>query len=407
MLDQPVFCVLLIEDNPGDAELVKDMLASASDAVFQVHWANALLPGLDRLGRGDIDLVLLDVSLPDSHGLDGLNAIRVLSPDLPVVLLTGWDSESMALRAVQSGAQDYLVKGKLEGAALARTLQHAIVRQRTRAASSPTDPRYESATVVGLLGVKGGVGTTTIACHLGRELKRQTGGRVLLMDLDGAANSIAFLMNVKGAYTILDASNDILRLDQDRWAKLVASGSDEVDIIQSAGLACQEEQRPKAERLRFVIRFVRSVYQFVVIDMGRLSPFSARVAEEVDRLHLVSTCDVLGLNEAKGTAQALCQAGFDRDRLPLVLNQGPKPPIFSIGELEKILGLRVEILLPETRGDFSDASRDGKRLGESRAFQKHVAQFAARIAGVEKDTQPPKPRFSFLPGALRRATSTT
>src|ERR1035437_4166634 len=107
MLAQPVFRVLLIEDNRGDAELVKDMLADATDAKFQVHWAEALLPGLDRLARGDIDLVLLDVSLPDSHGLEGLNAIRILSPDLPVVLLTGWDNESLALRAVQSGAQDY------------------------------------------------------------------------------------------------------------------------------------------------------------------------------------------------------------------------------------------------------------------------------------------------------------
>ena len=100
----PLFKILLIEDNPGDAELVKDMLASAGDATFQVHWAQALLPGLDRLARGDMDLVLLDVSLPDAHDLDGLTAVRIQAPDIPVVLLTGWDSESLALRAVQGGA---------------------------------------------------------------------------------------------------------------------------------------------------------------------------------------------------------------------------------------------------------------------------------------------------------------
>src|ERR1035437_10065266 len=169
-MPQPVFEILLIEDNPGDAELVKDTLANAGDAVFRVHWAQALLPGLDRLARGDIDLVLLDVSLPDSHGLDGLDALRIHAPDLPVVLLTGWDNESLALRAVQGGAQDYLVKGGLEGPALARTLQHAIVRQRTQMAASPADSGQERAMVVGLLGAKGGVGTTTIACHLGREI---------------------------------------------------------------------------------------------------------------------------------------------------------------------------------------------------------------------------------------------
>ena len=111
-MSQPVLRVLLIEDNPGDAELVKEALADANDTAFQVYCAEALLPGLDRLARGDIDLVLLDLSLPDSHGLDGLNAIRTHAPNLPVVLLTGLDSESLALRAVQSGAQDYLVKAE-------------------------------------------------------------------------------------------------------------------------------------------------------------------------------------------------------------------------------------------------------------------------------------------------------
>ena len=406
-MPQPVFTILLIEDNPGDAVLVKDALADAEDAKFQVHCAEALLPGLDRLARGDIDLVLLDVSLPDSHGLDGLNAIRIHAPNLPVVLLTGWDSESLALRAVQSGAQDYLVKGKWQGPALARTLQHAIVRQRTQMAASPPDSGQERASVVGLLGAKGGVGTTTIACHLGRELNRQTGGRVLLMDLDGAANAIAFLMNAQGSYTILDASGDILRMDRDLWAKLVASSADGVDIIQSAGPACQEEQRPKAERVRFIIRFVRSLYRFIVIDMGRLSPLSAKVAEDAGRLLLVSTCDVLGLHEAKGAAHALCQAGFNPDQLALIVNQAPERLALSNRELEKVLGVRVEAMLPEAHKDFAHASLDGKRLGESRTFQQQVAQFAARIVDPEKELQPPTTRFPFLRGALRGATTTT
>lgn len=407
MLSQPVFRVLLIEDNPGDAELVKDMLADAGEAKFQVHWAEALLPGLDRLARGDIDIVLLDVSLPDSHDLDGLNAIRIQAPSLPVVLLTGWDSESLALRAVQSGAQDYLGKGKLEGAVLARTLQRAIVRQQTQTAASPAEPGQERAVVVGLLGAKGGVGTTTIACHLGKELKRQTGGRVLLMDLDAAANAIAFLMNAEGPYSILNASEDVLRLDRDLWAKLVASGTDGVDIIQSGGPACREEQRPRAERVRFVLRFVRSLYQFIVIDMGRLSPFSAKIAEDASRLLLISTFDVLGLHEAKGTAHALGQAGFNHDQLALVLNQASQRPAFTDSELEKILGVRVETVLPDARKDFAHASLDGKRLGESHAFQQQVAQLAARIVDPAKDTQPPKPRFPFLRGVLRGATTTT
>ncbi len=406
-MPQPVFRVLLIEDNPGDVELVKAALAEEGDAAFQVFCAEALLPGLDRLARGDIDLVLLDLSLPDSHGLEGLNAVRTHAPSIPVVLLTGWDSESLALRAMQSGAQDYLVKGKLQGPALARILQHAIVRQRIQAESSSAEPHLEQAKVVGFLGAKGGVGSTTIACHIALELKRRTEGRVLLMDLDMAGNAIGFLMNVDAPYGIMEASDDILHLDEDRWKKLVAP-AEGLDVMQSGGPASREEKQPKAERVRLVLNFVRSLYQWIVVDLGRLSPFSVRLVQEVSRLYLVSTCDILGLAEAKSAVSVLFEAGFDRDCLALTLNQVPSSS-FTQSQLEKLLGAPIHAMLPECRRDFEGSFLDGKRLGESRKFKKHMAQLAARIAGgeVEQGTQAPKPRFPFLSGALRSASTGT
>ena len=402
-MPQPLLQVLLIEDNPGDAELVKVTLADAGG--FQVHWAEALLPGLDRAARSDIDLVLLDLSLPDSHGLEGLHAIRTHAPSLPVVVLTGFESESLALRAVQSGAQEYVVKGTLEGSALARALQRAVARHKMNAQSARLESRQEEAKVVGFLGAKGGVGSTTIACHIGMELKRQTNGRVLVMDLDLAGNTIAFLMNLNCPYGVTEVSYDFLHLDESSWAKLKASGPGGLDVIQSGGPVFQEERQPKAERVRLVLRFLRSLYQWIVVDLGRLSPFSARVAEDVNRLYLVGTCDILGLNQAKSAAAALLQTGFDRDLLALILNQAPARSLLSNSEFEKFLGAAVEAMLPECRKDFEESFQNGKRLGESRKFQNHIAQLAAGIAGVAKDTQAPKPRFSFLPGALRRATT--
>ena len=405
-MPQTAFRVLLIEDNPGDAELVKAALADAGGVTFQVFCADALLAGLDRLARGDIDLVLLDLSLPDSHGLDGLNAVRIHAPSLPVVVLTGWASESLALRAMQSGAQDYLVKGTLQGPDLALRLQHAIVRQRAQADSATAKPHLVQAKVIGFLGAKGGVGNTTIACHIAMELKRQTAARVLLMDLDMAGNAIAFVMNVNMPYGIMDASDDILHLDEDRWEKLVFPAGG-LDVLQSGGPAFCEEKLPKAERVRLLLNFVRSLYQWIVIDLGRLSPFSVRLVHEVSRLYLVGTSDIPGLAEAKLAVSALLESGFDRDCLALTLNRVATSSSFPQGELEKLLGVPVDSMLPECRRDFEDSFLKGKRLGESRKFQKHMVQLAARIAGGEaaKDPQTPKPRFSFLPGVLRRAAT--
>jgi CheY-like chemotaxis protein len=144
--------VVLIEDNPGDAELVKEMLVGAGGGAFQVFFATNLLAGLDRIARSDIDLVLLDLSLPDSRVLDGLNAIRTHAPRLPVVVLTGLDNEALALRAVQCRAQDYLVKGTLQGPALCRTLQHAIVRHKLQIETPTEEPGREPAQVIGFMG---------------------------------------------------------------------------------------------------------------------------------------------------------------------------------------------------------------------------------------------------------------
>ena len=122
--------VLLIEDNPGDACLIREMLREAQGAGFGLESMERLTPGLERLAQGGIDAVLLDLSLPESHGLDTLLRVRAQAPGVPVVVLTGSDDAELANRTLQSGAQDYLIKGQVDGQLLARSLRYAIERGR-------------------------------------------------------------------------------------------------------------------------------------------------------------------------------------------------------------------------------------------------------------------------------------
>lgn len=125
--------VLLIEDNPGDARLIQEALAEVRGAQFHLECADHLLTGLERLSEGGIGVILLDLSLPDSHGLNTFVRAHNRAPEVPIVVLTGIDDESLAMQAVHEGAQDYLVKGQVHSNLLARSLRYAIERQRIMA----------------------------------------------------------------------------------------------------------------------------------------------------------------------------------------------------------------------------------------------------------------------------------
>ncbi len=123
--------VLLIEDNPGDARLIREMLVDVGGAFVQLECADRLRTGLERLAMGGIDALLLDLFLPDSQGIETFGKAYTQAPEVATIVLTGLDDEEQALRAVREGAQDYLVKGEVNGHLLVRSLQYAIERKRT------------------------------------------------------------------------------------------------------------------------------------------------------------------------------------------------------------------------------------------------------------------------------------
>jgi diguanylate cyclase (GGDEF)-like protein len=122
--------VLLIEDNPGDARLIREMLAEEPAAPFEVLSVDRLSAGLAALSGGKPRVVLLDLSLPDSQGLETFAKVYAHSPRTPIIVLTGNDDQELALSAVKTGAQDYLVKGKIDRELLLRAMQYSIERKR-------------------------------------------------------------------------------------------------------------------------------------------------------------------------------------------------------------------------------------------------------------------------------------
>jgi signal transduction histidine kinase len=122
--------VLLVEDNATDAILVREMFRKEQPGSFELTHLSRMSEALARLAQGGIDIVLLDMGLPDGHGLETVKRTQAAAPGTPVIVLTGLDDEALAADALKEGAHDYLIKGQIENRALPRALRHAIERHR-------------------------------------------------------------------------------------------------------------------------------------------------------------------------------------------------------------------------------------------------------------------------------------
>lgn len=124
------FHILHVEDDPFMARLMREILGNAAPQKFSVESAGSLAIGMERLAANSVQAVLLDLTLPDSRGLDTVVRVRSQFAQVPIVVLSGQDDEMMALAALKLGAQDFLVKGAANSQVIIRSIRYAMERKR-------------------------------------------------------------------------------------------------------------------------------------------------------------------------------------------------------------------------------------------------------------------------------------
>src|SRR5580698_3275087 len=128
MMKDKALQVLVVEDNAGDVRLLREMFSKEQPGSFKLTHLLRMSDAEVHLAKGGVDIVLLDMGLPDEQGLETVRRSLAAAPDVPVIVLTGLDDETLAAEAMKEGAQDYLIKGQIENRALPRALRHAIER---------------------------------------------------------------------------------------------------------------------------------------------------------------------------------------------------------------------------------------------------------------------------------------
>ena len=132
MIKKDKIIVLLIEDNPGDARLIKEMLKEAKLGSYNLIIKSSLSEGLEELLKKGVDLILLDLMLPDSSGLRTVTILQEKVTNTPIIVLTGRTDEELALKTLKLGIQDYLVKDSIDTTLLERSIMYAIERHNVK-----------------------------------------------------------------------------------------------------------------------------------------------------------------------------------------------------------------------------------------------------------------------------------
>jgi pilus assembly protein CpaE len=306
---------------------------------------------LTRLQNAKTDLVILDIGCITEPMTEVIAKIKSI-PDAPAIAAidTKADPETI-LEIVRAGATEFLYPP------VAVPLEKALTRlshERHRQAGSVR----QTGKVISFLSAKGGCGATTIACHLAVELPRQTKKHLLLADLDFDSGIVGFLTKSPSEYSVIDAVNNIHRLDIAFWKKLVSNGIPGVEIIPGPKL-CSAHHQIGHDSLKPVLQFFRAHYDWTVLDLGRgLTPTSMAAIECCDETYLVTTMEVPALHQAKQLVQKLLQSGYPSQRLRVVVNRMSKNAELSVEELEKVLGHEIYSTVPNDYASLYESYSD-------------------------------------------------
>jgi len=240
--------IVLIEDDYGDAELVRAYLEDNEEHDFTIEHTPLLAEGVDSLAGEGADVVLLDLNLPDSTGLSTFTTLRARFPDIPIIVLSGLDDREISTMAVREGAQDFILKGAIDGRGLSRAINHAIERHQLYMKMAGAALSDE------LTGLFNRRGFLTLAGQMFKSAQRLARGAFLLyVDLDGMKRVNDDLGHREGDRMLRDMA-DILRETFREADVLARLGGDEFAVfgLQDAQVEAHE---PKQRLLAGVAAF--------------------------------------------------------------------------------------------------------------------------------------------------------
>lgn len=330
--------VLLIEDDAGDALIASEVLAGAG---FEVEHVTRLADGLRRLTEARMDLVLLDLSLPDSIGVDTYLRLHSDAPSAPVVIMTGTDDQALAARAIAEGAQDYIVKGQFGPQSLQRAMRFALERQ-----EHATAVMAGGARVLSVIGPKGGVGKSTVAVNVAAALLKLERRPVALIDLSLQCGDIGTMLNLKGSPTMLDFCDSWPNVNDELLEGVIQTGPHGLRVLQAPNQTELSEVVQK-QHLTWILDAMRQRYSNVIVDHASyFTDIACEVLQRSDRILFVVDLHMASAKTLMTTLAFFRAMRLSTSNVMLVVNRGDQRTNFTVREFGKTLHFPIAAVLP-------------------------------------------------------------
>ena len=349
------------------------------------------------------DLVIVDIRSDASSGMAAIERLRASSASLGIFAVAAAAEPELILQAMRAGANEFFPWNAAEGSQQARATEesfHGAVRKtaaRREAASAGAKP---PCVTHAFLGAKGGAGTTTVAVNCGVELARLTKRPTLVVDLKSCLGEVALFLGVRPRFTVLDAIENLHRLDKNFLAELVAKHKSGLDILAGS----EQFDRPNAQdapALEELLRVLAKTYDYVIIDAGNvINSTSTAALYAADTIFLVTNPDVPSIRNAQRLVDRVRQLGAGSERVKVLLNRVSDNHLIAPKQIETALGYGIHHTFVSDYRTVSTALNSGVPLtmtnnseiaGQFDNFTRHMVGMAAEEAKPE-----PERRRAFL-----------
>jgi MinD-like ATPase involved in chromosome partitioning or flagellar assembly/ActR/RegA family two-component response regulator len=349
--------LLMLEDDFQVAELVQAMLARSNAPAFAVTHVTTLAAALEKLKADHFDVVLADLTVPDSDGVNTFVALSTNAPAVPTVVLTGHEDLDLEAQILQAGAQDYLVKSHLDVHLLTKTLRCAVQRRRTRLTPA------KGGRIIGFVGVKGGVGTTTVAINVAHALLGQSKSVIAaeMLPCFGTFGLELGLEPVQDLASLLEMSASTFNMQELKKSLITTSAGLRVLFSPQRIMDFKEIQADQAE---IILQGLSQLADYTIVDLPpRPSGATMAAVRVCNYIGLVLEREMLSVLLARRTLEMLRGWGAAGSRVgAVIVSQVALDMPLDLREISRQLDCAILGAVPPAAEAINRARRMGSPL---------------------------------------------